>query len=299
MAVIERIKDCFSEDVWNYISENTDAIREIRLRSGRPVQVITHEDKLLGEPISAEIVQKLLLKLTDFSLYSKEHEISEGYFTLKDGSRVGVCGKSILTDGRVRQMTHIGSVSIRIAHVCEGCSDTLMPLIISDGKLNSTLIFSSPGFGKTTLLRDIARNLSERGVCVAIADERHEIAACIQGVPSVNVGPRTDVMDGCPKGIAVYQLIRAMSPRVLITDEIGDENDAKALEDAARSGVSIMASAHAGGFEDLLLRGTMSDIMRSGIFRIAVQLGKSPGRIMGVWRYIAEMDGGGCGWVRV
>lgn len=299
MAVIERIKDCFSEEVWSYISENADTIREIRLRSGQPVQVIACEDKLLGVPISAEIVKKALFKLTDFSLYSKEQEMTEGFFTLKDGSRVGVCGKCILTDGRIRQMTHIGSVSIRIAHACEGCSDALMPLIISDGGLNPTLIFSSPGLGKTTLLRDIARNLSERGFCVAVADERHEIASCIQGVPSVNIGPRTDVLDGCPKSIAIYQLIRAMSPQVLITDEIGDKNDAKALEDAVRCGVSIMASAHAGNIEDLLLRGTMSDIMRSGIFRIAVQLGKSPGRITGVWKYRTDANGEGCRWVRV
>lgn len=270
-----------------------DEVMEVRLRAGRSVQLIhPNGDELVGEALTQETLKKILAALMDYSLYAREDELKKGFFTMDDGCRVGVCGRTAVVGNEIVGLTAIGSVCVRIGREIQGCADALLPYVARDGGARSMLLISPPGMGKTTCLRDLARQMSDLGLCVGIADERHEIAACHQGIPSVNVGTRTDVMDGCPKWLAIQQMIRSMAPQAIITDEIGGTKDAQVLADAARCGIAVIASAHAGTFEDLELRTCLSDIMRGGIFSTVALLGGHPGNVLEIRRYRGWSEGG-------
>ena len=192
--------------------------------------------------------------------------------------------------GRFR-MDGIGSACVRVARPVTGCADGLLGYIApADGALRSTLLLSPPGLGKTTMLRDIARQLSDGGLCVGIADERHELAACHMGVPTLDVGMRTDVMDGCPRSRAIARMVRAMALQLIVADEIGGEEDARALADAVRCGVGVAASAHAGSLDEALSRPGLRDVLSAGVADVVVLLGPRPGMVRGVWRR-AEGEG--------
>lgn len=293
MTIADRLEDCISREAALCLRQNMESLREIRIRIGQPIQIVAGENFRAGGPVDSKMMKNMLLKLTDFSLYSREEEVKSGYFTLDDGSRVGICGKAACQDGKIVQLTHVGSMVIRISRACPGCAGPVIESMIHEDNLLSTLVFSAPGMGKTTMLRDIARQLSGLGHQVAIADERHEIAACIQGVPGMDVGPCTDVMDGCPKGLAVGQIVRAMSPEVLVTDEIGHRHDAEALSDAVRCGVTIVASAHGESLEALLNRPILAQMLQEGLFKLLVQLGERPGKIIGQWQFQENHREGG------
>ena len=248
---------------------------EVRLRSGRPAQYRCADGERFGEIIPPKRLQAILAALADHSLYAREAELKQGYFTMDDGCRVGVCGRLVCDGERPTAMADIGSLCVRVCREIRGACDGFYGALFGDNGLRSALIVSGPGLGKTTALRDAARRLSEDGYNVCIADERHELAACAQGVPALDVGPRTDVMDGCPKHIAVTRLLRAASPQVIVTDEIGDRRDAEALQEAARCGVRILASAHAGSLEQLAARRNVY----LDVFDLAVLLGDEPGRV--------------------
>ena len=253
---------------------------EARLRSGKPVQYHCADGDHFGEVIPPERLRAILAALADHSLYAREAELKQGYFTMDDGCRVGVCGRLVCDGERPTAMTDIGSLCVRVCREIRGASDGFYDALFEDGRLHSALIVSGPGLGKTTALRDAARRLSEDGYNVCIADERRELAACALGVPTLDVGPRTDVMDGCPKHVAVTRLLRAASPEVIVTDEIGDRRDAEALAEAARCGVRILASAHAGSLEQLLARKNVC----LDVFELAVLLGDRPGQVKAIHR---------------
>ena len=158
------------------------------------------------------------------------------------------------------------------------------PWIAPAEGLRSALIVSPPGMGKTTLLRDLARQLSASGRSVALADERRELAACHRGVPTLDVGPRTDVMDGGPKAEAIGRMIRSMAPDVIVADEIGGEGEARALADAARCGTAIVASAHGGGIGEVLNRPGLREVLTFGVVERIMLLGPTPGAVRGAWR---------------
>lgn len=214
----------------------------------------------------------------DDSLYSREQELHQGYFTTMEGCRVGVCGKTVGTNGCIDRFADVGSICIRIPREIYGCADEIVKVVLDKG-LNSLLIVSPPGMGKTTMLREIARILSELEYNVAIADERREIAACIAGVPTMNVGMQSDIMDGCLKAIAIPLLIRACAPDVVIADEIGSKEDADALLDASRCGVKVIASAHGASFAQMCERENIASAIYGGAFDYLALLGSVPGKI--------------------
>lgn len=196
------------------------------------------------------------------SLFAYEQELRGGYVTLEDGSRVGICGR-LNPSGSVSMP---GSFNIRIAREIKGAADGLMERIATRNGILSTLILSEPGAGKTTVLRDAARQLSAQGLQIGIADERGEIAASVNGVPRLDVGDNTDVMGGCAKCRAMELMIRAMSPQVLITDEIATREDAAAVMDASGCGIRVIASAHAGSAAEIARRRDISAIIAAGAF---------------------------------
>lgn len=278
------------------------SLLEIRLRRGRPAMGVTAEGDLYlccaGQPVACteEEWAAAVRLVTQCSVYALERELSAGFVTLPGGHRVGLVGRAVLDGGELRTQSELSSMNYRVAREMPGVADRLMPYVLSaDGaRVLNVLILSGPGLGKTTLLRDIARQLSAGrgagsnrecgsecgvgfGFRVGIVDERSEIAACSQGVPQNELGPRADVIDGCPKAAGIMMMIRSMSPDVLITDEVGRHEDANALEEAARCGVAVIATAHALDPEDAARRPVLREVLAQGAFDRAVVLGRSLG----------------------
>ena len=270
--------------------EKAGAAREIRLRAGCPAQVIGEGGEWLSqEALSADWIERAADALAAHSLYARDEELRQGYLSLADGSRAGVCGRFALEDGRIRRMTAIRSICVRVSRAVRGCADGCMPFLYEEGRPLSALILSAPGLGKTTLLRDAARQFSQgtawgTGVCTALADERREMA----GGGTLDVGPRTDVMEGCPKAEAIRMLVRAMAPRVIATDELGGAEDAGAVMEAVRCGVAVIATAHAPSIEAAKERAALRPLLEAGVFDRIILLAGGVGRVAGIY------DGAGC-----
>ena len=278
MEAVRRLMRLLPEDVAEMAGSPPVDAAELRLRAGQRIcwtrmggQAVVRRGVL-----SSEGVLRAVNALSGHSLYAREAELAQGYFTLKGGCRVGVCGRYAPGEGGKMILTEIGSVNVRIAREVKGAADGMMGEIWKCGRPVSFLILSAPGMGKTTALRDAVRQLSARGVRVALADERGEVAACERGVPALDVGPNTDVMDGCPKRLAIPMLVRCMGPEMVATDELGGSEDAAAVLDAARCGVKAAATAHAAGLEDALRRPGLGELIRAGAFEKILIL-KGPG----------------------
>ena len=264
--------------VTDAIAQEGEALTEIRLRPGCRVRLVSgRKDRFCGAPLAAEDFRRLLGAMMEHSYYAREEELAQGYFTMRNGCRVGVCGAYAPSPGGGLVMRAIGSACIRVAREVRGCATPLVERMLALGA-KGTILLSRPGMGKTTLLRDAARLLSASGLTVGIADERHELAACRDGVPTLDVGERSDVADGCPLHLAMERLVRSIAPDVIVTDEIGNARDAEVLRETARQGVALLASAHAAGFDDLR-RGMLGALTDGGVFSLAVLLEGAPGRI--------------------
>ncbi len=273
----------------------TRDLEEIRIRENRPLMVYSHgrdyflcqDGRAVASPEQAYRVtrtdtRKLLELISDFSIYAFEEEMRSGYITLRGGHRVGMAGTAVVEDGRIKTLKDIRSFNIRISREIPGAAKKALPFVVKGNNVCHTLVLSPPQMGKTTLLRDIARNLSSgfanfKGINVGIVDERSEIAGCYQGIPQKDVGLRTDVLDACPKAAGMIMMIRSMSPRVIITDEIGRPEDANAVEDALNAGIKVIVSAHGTDLADALSRPFLSSMLGRGIFECILILGNSLG----------------------
>lgn len=281
-------------------------LEEIRLRAGRPVELVaagvvgfvTGDGRLAagaeaGRPVGAEEVARTFQLVCQGSVYAWEDELRNGFVTLPGGHRVGVAGRAVVEGGRMRTIRPVGGLNVRIARQVPGAALPLVPrLRRPDGRLASTILLAPPGAGKTTLLRDLvrlvsggARPLGLAGAKVAVVDERSEIAGCVAGVPSLDVGPRTDVLDGCPKAEGMMLAVRALSPEVLAVDEIGRAEDVAAIREALRTGVTVLATAHAGSVEEARRRPALGALLGEGAFERAVVLSRrtGPGTVEAVW----------------
>lgn len=263
------------------LDAGTDGLEEIRVRAGRPVQLLYAQRERMLSLIADECFCTLLLEsLCEHSAYAREAELREGFLTLRGGCRIGVSGRVALSDGKISHMAQIASFSLRIAREHKGCAEAALPLLLDRAGLPvPTLLISPPGVGKTTLLRDTARLLSDgdagrRGFKVAIADERGELAGANGGVPLMDVGLRTDVMDGCPKAEAMERMLRSMSPEIIVTDEIGSTADAEAICRASAGGICVIASAHAGSVADAARKPYLAPLLQNGCFRQALLLAR-------------------------
>ena len=226
-------------------------IEEIRLRSQKPLILnANNKDYFYNEKendlalnmdnpyiVTREDIEQTFQIICKYSIHTFMDDITKGFITLRGGHRVGIVGKAIVESGQVKNIKHISSLNIRISREIIGCSDKILDHIISsNNQVNNTLIISPPQCGKTTLVRDIVRNLSNgnkkygfRGMKVALIDERNEIGGSYLGVPQMDVGIRTDIIETCPKDIGIMMLLRSMSPNIIVTDEIGNEREVKAL----------------------------------------------------------------------
>lgn len=260
-------------------------VEEIRLRTGRSPQIVfANGDAILTEHIFTETdAEELLEKLCRHAVYAHEDEIRNGFITVDGGIRIGVCGRAVSEKDELRRFSRISSFNIRIPREAVGCAEDVLDYLTDHGRPVSALIVAPPCGGKTTLLRDSARCFSNgirsSAVKVCIADERGELAGCIDGRPSYDIGARTDVLDLAPKASAIRLFVRTMSPDLIITDEIGGADDAGAIAEAARCGVSIIASAHASSAIELKSRESLRTIMNEGVFKRVLLLRRNGSKL--------------------
>ena len=207
--------------------------------------------------------------VSNYSMYAYESQLRQGYITIRGGHRVGIAGKVVLENGRVKTITEIGMINIRFAREYIGCSKKIMPYVTECGNLLSTLIISPPGGGKTTLLRDMIREMAseKEGKTVGVVDERSEIAACYLGVPQNDLGVTTDVLDGCPKAEGMLMLLRSMAPDVIAVDEIGTKEDMQAICQVANCGCKILATIHGTSIEEIRDKPFLKEIIGLNIFQ--------------------------------
>ena len=245
------------------------SLQELRLRSGRPVllQYGGYEYGLLpdgaltreaarGVCISRPELEETLEHISGYSLYAFDEELRRGFLTVPGGHRIGVVGKLVLEDGKVQCIRHISCMNIRLSHQIRGCADEVLGHLVVGGTLCHTLIISPPRCGKTTLLRDLIRQVSDgtrwlAGMTVGVVDERSELAGAYLGEAQNDLGMRTDVLEGAPKAEGMMMLLRSMSPQVIAVDEIGSSADSYALENVFHCGCRLIATAHGTSLEDI------------------------------------------------
>lgn len=260
--------------------ERLAQVEELRLRRGFPMTVLLPQGELaVGDrPVSADDLTMVLENASQASAHTVLDKVQRGYVTLRGGHRLGLCGTVARRDGQTVTIRYLSSLSIRVARPIVGQAVQLLPALMEQERLQSTLILAPPGVGKTTLLRDLVRELSDSGFRVGVADERGELAALWQGEAQFDVGRHTDVLDGCPKGEAASILLRGMNPQVIAMDEITDQADAAAVVEAAGCGAALIATAHGADLSDLKRRPVYRALMDACVFRRVVVLTRENGR---------------------
>ncbi|WP_446899352.1 stage III sporulation protein AA [Clostridium sp. LBM24168] len=294
----KEILNILPEKLKREVREFSDSynLQEIRIKIGKPLIVQLGSKEILCKynPTSEDL-NTIVKRMSNYSIYAFEEEIRRGYITVNGGHRIGICGRCVIDKNEVKTIKDISSLNIRICREIPGCSNKLMKFILDGDNVINTIIISPPKCGKTTLVRDITKNISDginsmdfRGKKVCVIDERSEIGACFMGVPQLNIGTRTDVMDGCLKSEGIIMAIRSMSPDVIICDEIGSQSDMESIVTALNSGVSLITTIHGYGIEDLYSRPVFKDIVENKVFKRAVVLSARKGA--GTVEYIYDFS---------
>ena len=276
-------------DLINKLPPNQkEELEEIRIRISRPIEItLKGAPRFLSYIIRQEDAFHLMNKISQFSIYTLEEELKRGYITVSGGHRIGLAGKVILEEGKVKAIRDIASFNIRIAKEKIGIAEKITPFIYKDSWMH-TMIIGPPQTGKTTLLRDIARIIStgklEKGIQaykVGIVDERSEIAGCVNGIPQMSFGHRLDVLDSCPKAEGMMMMIRSMSPDVLVVDEIGRKEDAEAIKEAVHAGIKLIMTTHGSSLDEVKNRPSLKTIIDQNIFQRFIVLSRfhGPGTI--------------------
>lgn len=283
-----KLREAFLHRSWQF-----EKLQEIRLRVNCPAMVVyggeeycLERDGGLGKgwergvTVTPSMIRESLEYMSNYSMYAYEEELRQGYLTVRGGHRIGMAGKMVMESGMPKTLQSISFLNIRLAHEVLGCSDGVMPYLVEGERFCHSLIISPPGCGKTTLLRDIVRRLSDggkdqKGMTVGVVDERSEIAACYQGHPQNDLGSRTDVLDGCSKVKGMMMMVRSMAPRVIAVDEVGSREDVEAMEYVMNCGVGILATAHGNSVDEVKNKPVLGKMVQERAFEryIVLQAG--------------------------
>lgn len=248
---------------------------ELRLRAGRPMTALTgEEERLLPATVTPRLLEELCDRAAEYSRYAAAETIRQGYLSVRGGFRLGLCGTAVIKGEENTGMRQLSSAVLRIGREKTGIGRTLAPSLFRDGRFLSTLLLSPPGGGKTTLLRDLVRCISDGDGCpvrrAALLDERGEVAVMCGGVPQMEVGRRTDVLDGCPKALGIPMVLRAMNPQVIAVDEITRRQDLEAMVLSAGCGVGLLATIHAADRRELEEKPLYRQLLSERVFSLAV-----------------------------
>lgn len=260
-------------------------LEEIRVRSSRPIILkYMNSERILENIIpTQEEILELLQQMCNNSIYSYQNQICNGYITLVGGHRVGITGSVVISENIITNINYISSLNFRISKQIIGASTRIIKYVINvkENTVYNTLIISQPGVGKTTILRDLVRNISTgmeqinyKGITVGLVDERGELAAMHKGIPQNDVGIRTDILDNVSKSIGMQMLIRSMAPQVIVADEIGSNNDVEAINYAVCCGIKGIFTAHGNSLNDLKLNPAISKLIDTKIFERLIFLNK-------------------------
>lgn len=282
---IDKILKCFPKYIQdlmenNINNEEIDFLEEIRVRNNLPlIFKIGQAEKILDYKITTEDINYIFQKICENSVYSYQSQIVNGFVTIQGGHRVGIVGSAVLdTNGKVTNFNYISGLNFRISRQIIGCSNQIINEIYNrEGSIYNTLIISSPGVGKTTLLRDIIRNISNgitnhNGINVTVIDERGEISATYKGIMQNDLGIRTDVINDIPKAIGMRMAIRSMAPKVIVADEIGSKEDVEAIEYAMCCGVKGIFTAHGGNLDEIKRKPELNELLNNQIFEKIIKI---------------------------
>lgn len=287
--IAEEILNILPANIKNLVSnaKGDGYIQEIRIKSDKPLILIFDREETITDYIVTSVdIRNIMSKMMNYSLYAYDEEIRQGYITIKGGHRVGLCGSCILEGEKIKTINNISSLNIRVSKQVIGCSDSLMPYLINNGEIENTIIISPPKCGKTTMIRDMARNFS-KNFKVCIIDERSEIGGLSLGKSSLDLGIRTDILDNCPKAQGIMMAIRSMSPDVIICDEIGTLKDMESILTAICCGIKIITTIHGKDENDLFERPIFKDILKNNAFKKGIILKENQ---VGQVGYIYDFD---------
>lgn len=286
--MIENVLKYFPAELQRQIlnTKVNDNLKEIRIRAYQKVCLEYYNLEVFLEYVSTTTdILNILVNISKNSIYAIQNDINNGFVVVPGGHRIGICGEAVISNGKIINVKNINSMNIRISTQVFGAANKILPYVIKNSKtIRNTLIVSPPGCGKTTILRDLIRQLSNgvenlnfKGKNIGVVDERGEIASVYFGKSGLDLGKRTDVMSNCSKSTGIDMLVRSMGLDIIATDEIGQKEDIEAILRASLSGVGMIFTMHASSVEDVYQNKNVSCLLNNGIFECIVVLSNKNG----------------------
>lgn len=263
---------------------NIQKIEEIRIRNERKIRVKSNDsEEILNVIVTKEDTIRILQSICENSIYSYQNKIAEGFVTIKGGHRVGICGTAVIENEKVINISHVFSLNFRIAREILECSKEVKKIIYENGEIYNSIIFSSPGKGKTTILRDLIRELSKEKN-IGIVDERSELCSMYNGIPQKNIGEKVDIIENAKKSVGLKMLVRTMAPDIVVADEIGTLEDVDAIHYAITSGVKGIFTAHGNSIDDVKLNPILQKLFEMNLIQKIIFLDeKCKGKVKSVY----------------